>query len=106
MWDSLINLLRFSGFGIFSPLRHPPAVTKVSQYRQFAPVILRACIGMAMGSITAAIMTADIVNIATQFDTDQSDIGIVGCATIPLAKARLVRSGDWSRSALPRKIKD
>ena len=44
---------------------------------------------MAMGSIIAAFTTAGIVNIATQFDTDPSDIGIVSCATIPLAKARL-----------------
>jgi len=64
-------------------------VAKVNRYCQIAPAILRACIGMATGSITIAIMTADIVNIAAQFDTDQSDIGIVGCATIPLAKARL-----------------
>jgi hypothetical protein len=35
---------------------------------------------MAVGSIIAAIMTAHIVNTRTQFDTDQSDIGIVSCA--------------------------
>ena len=37
-------------------------------------------IGMAVGSIIAAIMTAHMMNTASQFAADQSDIGIASCA--------------------------
>src|SRR5271156_2385786 len=37
-------------------------------------------IGMAVGSIMAAIMTAHMMSTASQFAADQSDIGIVSCA--------------------------